>query len=640
MKRSLLIFLGIIAWCSVVKGQENFISFEQEIVEGEIGSVYTIETTAISDDGNIIAVAKIETENSVFLKLYKIDQQLEILGEKHFKLDNNWIIYDALISKNGNLWIIGDELSDSGGVGLVHVYDSDFNLVKKVLFPTNVQSLEDIVVKDGLVYVAGQYRNESGSVNYNLRKFHQDGTEIWSKYYGGVYFEVTTGDALAWTLDSNLYFTGSSKNKGNYDPFTERLFPNPYTLTLDTAGNVLAEHVGGSPNDSFMTEYIGDISVTHDGGFILAGTEALGSRTYLEKVSSSGRTEWVRDFVNDFQGHPGLKSGSDGLTSVFQLPDSSYLCLGYANILWRYRIDSVYEKRNALYHFSPNGELLNLVDFREIDNYFTDIIGYSVYRLFKNNEFVPINGGKQFAVAGEAYIYGNELPQPNTYQSLGVLLLLDSNGCLTPGCLLPKKLENPRFISPTADMLAGDSFQVALESTNAGDGFVDNWGFQLWVNGAYKGYAIHPGDEPNALPGETFEEIIPNYWYKRDPNKSDTLVASLCLTEDYNYQETYTTTLIIPALNSTAIPEYKVPVENIQLYPNPTHSITTLSISNDWPKGSINVVDITGKIRQTFTTPTGKSALEIDAGQLSFGNYFIWLNTPKGDYLLKRLVVN
>lgn len=168
---------------------------------------------------------------------------------------------------------------------------------------------------DGGYIIAGSTSSiGAGGYDVWLIKTDADGTEDWSKTFGG------SGDDEGWcvrcTSDGGYVVTGttSSFGAGNYDL---------YLIKTDSSGT---EQWSATYGD--IHEDLGySVRQTTDGGYIIAGlTEADildDDNAYLVKTDASGEKEWSKKF--------GKTPDLDGGTCVQQTTDGGYILVGYTH---------------------------------------------------------------------------------------------------------------------------------------------------------------------------------------------------------------------------------------------------------------------------------------------------------------------
>lgn len=132
--------------------------------------------------------------------------------------------------------------------------------------------------------------------------------------------------------------------------------------------------------------------------------------------------------------------------------------------------------------------------------------------------------------------------------------------------------------------------------------------------------------------GNNSTAVNPSYTYASNVNVTVTLIAINGSCSD---------TITIP-LGFVSVQEIVEPISDINLYPNPTNNLATLSLqlANEGDI-TIQVIDITGKIIATETRSdvySGQQQFMIDATELQNGLYFI--NIVAGDFkAIRKMIV-
>jgi len=150
----------------------------------------------------------------------------------------------------------------------------------------------------------------SGGSDAWLVKVNSEGTQLWSRTYGG------TGTDLAYSLDltpeGGFYLGGYTASSGNggWDV---------YVIKTDGTGNPLWTHTFGGTGSDFEE----GLSTTQDGGVIVCGvTNSVGaeySDAWLIKLDAAGTSQWQRNYGG---------SSPDAAMDVMQLSDGSYIFVG------------------------------------------------------------------------------------------------------------------------------------------------------------------------------------------------------------------------------------------------------------------------------------------------------------------------
>jgi hypothetical protein len=152
--------------------------------------------------------------------------------------------------------------------------------------------------------------NLSGNRDILIIKTNLNGDTLWSKSIGGINDEQ--GYCVQKTPDNGLIICGATKSfgAGGYDA---------YLVKVNSNGLVQWSKTFGGLDDEFANE----VSLTSDGGFIIAGSaESFGSNgreAYLIKTDSVGNLHWYKTFGG---------TNADYAYSVKQTFDGGYVFLG------------------------------------------------------------------------------------------------------------------------------------------------------------------------------------------------------------------------------------------------------------------------------------------------------------------------
>jgi len=234
-----------------------------------------------------------------------------------------------------------EETSDGGFIitGLTYSYgnggeNADVYLVKTDMNGTELwsktfggseydlgYSVEETL--DGGFIVAGytySYGNGGENADVYLVKTDMNGTELWSKTFGGSEYDL--GYSVEETLDGGFIVAGYTYSYGNGGP-------DVYLLKTDMNGTELWSRTFGGTGIDLGSS----VEETSDGGFIITGyTFSYGNGSadvYLLKTDMNGTELWSKTF-----------GGSEGNIGYFveETSDGGFIVTGYTNIDENYKV--------------------------------------------------------------------------------------------------------------------------------------------------------------------------------------------------------------------------------------------------------------------------------------------------------------
>jgi len=143
-----------------------------------------------------------------------------------------------------------------------------------------------------------------------LIRTDENGNELWNKTYGGLNFEASC--AIVHTTDGGYAFGGTTQSfgAGGIDF---------WLVKLDINGNMQWNKTFGSAQD----DVLGDLILTNDGGFVLAGYYYPNSGETdirLIKTDNSGNLEW-----SEIYGESGY---AETVNSLVELSDGALILAG------------------------------------------------------------------------------------------------------------------------------------------------------------------------------------------------------------------------------------------------------------------------------------------------------------------------
>lgn len=168
-----------------------------------------------------------------------------------------------------------------------------------------------VETSDGNFFILG-YCNSygGGDIDIYLLKIAPDGTEIFTKTFGGYGFDE--GREIIKTMDNNYIIVGTSTSAGNQQAFL---------MKIDNAGNPI-----WSPNMILFggpaKEFGNAVAEASDGSLILTG-QSMGSDargdTYIVKTTASGAVDWEKVY--------GESLADEGTGIVVNADGSSVICI-------------------------------------------------------------------------------------------------------------------------------------------------------------------------------------------------------------------------------------------------------------------------------------------------------------------------
>jgi hypothetical protein len=278
---------------------------------------YSIQQT--SDGGYIIAgYSYVYLEGVSDVYLVKTDGNGNELWSETFGGENNEFGQSVQQTSDGGFVVAGTTGSFGTGSGAVYLVKTDASgdeLWSKTFGGSGYDSGNSLQqTGDGGFIIAGTTDSfGAGDTDVYLVKTDANGTELWSKTFGGSGSDE--GRSVQQTSDGGYIMIGTTLP-------SEPGFHDVLLIKTDANGNELwSKTLGGSQSD-----YGSQVRQTSDGGFIIAGgTDSFGggeTDVYLVKTDASGVELWSKTFGG---------SDYDSGASVQQTSDGGYIIAGYTN---------------------------------------------------------------------------------------------------------------------------------------------------------------------------------------------------------------------------------------------------------------------------------------------------------------------
>jgi len=228
-------------------------------------------------------------------------------------------------TKDGGYIIPGWTYSYGIGVRTIYIVklDAGFNLQwSKTITPRSddSQAYNVVQTEDGGYAIsawAGSY--DTGNGNVYVLKLDASGNVIWTKKLASsnpFYPYKYSGNAIVQSNDGGIVVAASTNSPGGNGGW------DVYVAKLDKDGNLLWTRTIGGKND----EGAYSISVTRDGGFVIAGTtNSFGSGgwdVYVLKLDYRGNLQWSKTIGG---------SGEDVAEWITQTYDGGYVISGHTN---------------------------------------------------------------------------------------------------------------------------------------------------------------------------------------------------------------------------------------------------------------------------------------------------------------------
>jgi len=238
--------------------------------------------------------------------------------------DEGYIVTGWSISEDGDLpencahgyWILKlNSLGDTLWTKCIYV-----GLIDVVGAQSVLQTFDGGYIVTGTVIPNNP--NTNTGFDYSVIRLDSTGNVIWNKFYGGSSYDHAK--MISQTADSNYIIVGySDSNDG--DVSGNHGQRDCWILKIDTLGDIIwSGCVGGSSMD-----YGRDLSITSDGGYVVAGSTLskyidydhnnMSEKYWIFKMNSSGNLEWQKCFGG---------SNGDYAHSIQQTNDGDYIVAG------------------------------------------------------------------------------------------------------------------------------------------------------------------------------------------------------------------------------------------------------------------------------------------------------------------------
>ncbi len=271
-------------------------------------------------DGGAIVVGSTTSFGAVSTDLWllKLDDDGEMEWNATFGGSNEDIGSDVIQLDDGSYLVSGSTLSfaeDGWDMWLLKV-DENGNEEWNTTFDESDRDMAHAIhlLGSGKVVMAGEMEDSPDDSDLWVLKLHQNGSEVWSKTYGGGGNEVGHDICNSSTDDIIVAGFTSTKGSGKKDMWLTKILSN---------GNQVWDKAYGGYADDIAHA----VNRTSDDGFIVTGSTrsgAGGSNCYIVKTTSSGSKSWTTVV--------GERSEDLGL-DVLQDPTGGYLVSGSTR--WR-----------------------------------------------------------------------------------------------------------------------------------------------------------------------------------------------------------------------------------------------------------------------------------------------------------------
>lgn len=330
-------------------------------------------------------------------------------GKFHLAYD----FYPTLLTSDNNLLILGSTTDSI----FMHMYiiDSDFNLVAKIFFPHDPQTIKTTLytnifeVSDGyILHLAKQHINFN--IKQHLLKIDKEGQVMWEKEYGE---NSTLYSSLSQsTLSNNIIYISGAKSKNGI---------SKYLFEIDLEGNLLNEF-SFEKEDDLKVVNLGPIVIDSQGNIIAESSIITlwdnnnGPKSKIleiSKYSPEYSLIWKKQFGID------LQWALSGVQTLSIVEEDNILASG--NIV---SIDSA-SNPSLLLKLSSEGEVI----WQRRDTIFQS-------EMDKSSSFSKHTTEKHIVLPSGSIVMAGTTKQSDDIggEIYGYVIKVDKDGCLEQGC--------------------------------------------------------------------------------------------------------------------------------------------------------------------------------------------------------------
>jgi len=299
MKKLILVLLLSIPLIS--DGQSNIIWVQNtrgvSIAADNTGNVYTADYDY--NPAGDIYLTKRDSGGSLFWEV-KFDQTDNTKWEKA-----TWVETDNL----GNIIVTGNLMSGYSNpvnaAGIIMKFSPDGNLLWRNVYENSFDgsyTIKCIIDGSNNIYVLGAGISSQFGFTTKVKKFSQDGSEVWTYYNGG---GIGAPVNFKFSRDNNIVIAARSVY-GSINGYAK----------LDINGNPIWSISGIS------SQTIGDIAGDDSGNsYIVHAENVINGRTTIRKINPSGNQVWLYNYNLKAQR---IETGEDNLPVAAGYPLSSF----------------------------------------------------------------------------------------------------------------------------------------------------------------------------------------------------------------------------------------------------------------------------------------------------------------------------
>ncbi|OGF45353.1 MAG: hypothetical protein A2452_02135 [Candidatus Firestonebacteria bacterium RIFOXYC2_FULL_39_67] len=271
-------------WTKTYNGATNGNDYGMGIAVDISGNIYVTGYESVTGQGNNIWTRKYDNNGSeVWTKTHNGVTDGSDQG-RGIAVDSSGNVYaignEEITGQSANIWI---RKYDNNGA---EIWTRTYNGVAN-----GVDMGSGIAVDiSGNVYVTGSEEIAGHSYNIWTRKYNSNGAEIWTRTYNGAANSTDSGIGIAVDDSGNVYVTGTEEVTGQSY--------NIWTRKYDSSGSeVWTKTYNGSANAS---DYGNGIAVDDIGNVYVTGCETVAgqnfSNTWTRKYDSNGTEVWTRTY--------------------------------------------------------------------------------------------------------------------------------------------------------------------------------------------------------------------------------------------------------------------------------------------------------------------------------------------------------